>query len=33
MENKNKINFDTDFLDENTKEKPKEKPKSSKDPF
>jgi hypothetical protein len=34
MLNKDKINFDTDFLDQNAKEKPKEKPKSSdsKDP-
>ena len=31
MENKDKINFDTDFLEKNTKEKPKETPKS-KDP-
>jgi hypothetical protein len=34
MSNKDKINFDTDFLDQVSKEKPKEKPKSdgSKDP-
>ena len=31
MENKDKINFDTDFLEKNTKEKPRETPKS-KDP-
>ena len=31
MENKDKINFDLDFLDKNAKEKPKDKPKS-KDP-
>jgi hypothetical protein len=32
MENKDKINFDLDFLDKNTKEKPKHNPNTSKDP-
>jgi len=32
MENKDKVDFDLDFLDKNAKEKPKQKPNSSKEP-
>ena len=32
MDNKDKVDFDLDFLDKNVKEKPKQKPNSSKDP-
>ena len=32
MEDKDKVNFDLDFLDKNAKEKPKDKPNSSKEP-